>query len=809
MALWIEQFWQDIRFGVRHLAAAPAVSALAIVSLAAGVMSTTAIYSVVHAVILDPFPYKNVGQLMSVRVAAADQRGGRIGYSIDQFLEIADRATIFNGVIASTISDVLWDNGAEPQRLRGNHGTFNTFDVMGVPPLIGRTPVVEDSRPGATPVVVLGYRFWQRQFGGDPRVVGQQLRLNESLRTVIGVMPKRFMWRGADVYLPTAFQRGQFVEGVQNVHLLGRLKPGVTAAQAEADLNPIIADLQKREPKQFPEKWRVSIQPFTETFRSGIIGDLWVLFGAVGLLLLIACANVSNLLLSKATARQREMTVRVALGAGRGRIVRQLLTESLLLALAAAGLGMALAYAGLPAILSIVPPDTIPDEAEVAINAPVLLFTVTLAILTSIACGLAPALHSSRRDLATTMRAASRGVAGSPGQARLRKGFVIAQVALSLMLLAGASLLIRTFIAVQQVDLGYPADHILVMRVPLDARHYPDPARRVAFFKDLLERLQALPGVTAVGLNTGLHPFGNMSTTAEIAGLPPSPAMVEVHQINPGYPSVFGLRLQAGRLFTDADLTGVPGVALVNERFVRMRLPDRIPIGQVVRLPRMKEPPFSLQSDTFQIVGVLHDTLNDGLTDPTMPEIYVPFTGAGVASRVMVRTGLEPSSLTRTLVGQVYAIDRTQPVSNVETLENMLRDFEYAAPRFNLVLFSVFGFIGLTLAIVGVYGVMSSTVALQRHEIGVRMALGAGSRTIARMIIVRGSRLLLAGMALGLAGSVIAARMLAGQFWNVSAFDPVAFGVVSAILLIAGLQACLWPALRAGRIDPITALRQD
>jgi putative ABC transport system permease protein len=809
MQLWLEQFWRDIRFGIRHLAKAPAVSILAVVSLAAGVMATTAIYSVVHAVILDPFPYKNVDRLMSVRVASAAQRGGRIGYSVDQFLEIADRATIFDGVIASTISDVLWDSGSEPQRLRGNHGTFNTFEVMGVPPLIGRTPAADDRRPGAPPVVVLGYRFWQRQFGGDPQVLGRQLRLNETARTVIGVMPPRFMWRGADVYLPTAFQRGQFVEGVQSVHLLGRLKPGVTEAQAEADLNPIISDLQKREPKQFPEQWRVNLQPFSETFRSGIIGDLWVLFGAVGLLLLIACANVSNLLLSKATTRQREMTVRVALGASRSRIVRQLLTESLLLALAAAILGVGLAYAGLPAILSIVPPNTIPDEADVAINTPVLLFTLTIAVLTSLVCGLAPAIHSSRRDLGTTMRAASRGVSGSAGQARLRKGFVIAQVALSLMLLVGASLLIRTLIAVEQVDLGYPADRVLVMRVPLVPTHYPDAARRITFFKDLLQRVQAVPGVRAVGLNTGLHPFGNMWTAAEVAGAPPNPDMVQVHQINRDYPEVLNIRLQAGRLFSDADLNGVPAVALVNERFVRMRLQDRPPLGQVVRLPRLKEPPFSVQNDTFQIVGVTHDTLNQGLTEPTMPEIYLPFTASGIANRIMVRTDLDPASLTRALVSQVYAIDRNQPVSNVETLEAMLRDEEYATPRFSLVLFSVFGFLGLALAVIGVYGVMSSTVAQQRHEIGVRMALGAEARTITRMVIVRGSRVLFAGMALGLVGSFVAARMLAGQIWNVSSFDPLVFAAVSAVLLVAGIQACVWPALRAGRIDPITALRQD
>ena len=317
------------------------------------------------------------------------------------------------------------------------------------------------------------------------------------------------------------------------------------------------------------------------------------------------------------------------------------------------------------------PPNTIPDEADVAINTPVLLFTLAIAVMTSLVCGLAPAIHSSRRDLATTMRAASRGVAGSAGQARLGKGFVIAQVALSLMLLVGASLLIRTLIAVEQVDLGYPAERVLVMRVPLVQTRYPDPARRITFFKDLLQRLQAVPGVKAVGLNTGLHPFGNMSMAAEVAGAPPNPDMVQVHQVNPDYPHVLNIRLQAGRLFSDADLNGVPSVALVNERFVRMRLQDRPPLGQVVRLPRLKEPPFSLQNDTFQIVGVTHDTLNQGLTDPTMPEIYLPFTASGMASRITVRTDLDPASLTRALVSQVYAIDRNQPVSEVVTLEGI------------------------------------------------------------------------------------------------------------------------------------------
>ena len=805
----IEQFGRDARFGIRGLARTPGFTALAVLSLALGIMATTAIYSVLHAVVIDPFPYKDVDHLMSVRVSNATLRGSRTGYSVDQFVQIAERSAIFEGVIASTISDVLWTGDGDPQRLRGNHGTFNTFDVMGVAPLIGRTPSPDDARAGAEPVVVLGHRFWQRQFGGDANVLGRRLRLNGTMRTVIGVMPKRFMWRGADVYVPMALERGRIVEGVRNVHLLGRLKPEVTEAQAEADLGPIIADLKKQEPGQFPDKWSVGLLPFKQTFRSGIGGDLWVLLGAVGLLLLIACANVSNLLLSRATARQREMTVRAALGAGRGRLVRQLLTESLVLSLAAGVLGTLLAYAGLPAILSLVPPDTIPDESDIALNLPVLAFALLVSVVTSVVCGLAPALHTGGRNLAGTMREVSRSLAGSSRQAILRKALVVGEVALSLMLLAGSSVLLRAFVGMQQVELGVPADRVLTMRVPLPAQRYPDAPRRVAFFQELVRRVSAVPGVAAAGVNSGLHPMGNMWTVADVAGEAPNADPVEVHRVSAGYTSAIGIRLAAGRLLTEADVDRSEPIALVNERFVRTRLNGAAPLGRVVSLPRLAQAPFSAVNVTFQIVGVVHDALNTGIAEPVMPEIYLPFTIAGTSDLLVVRTHGDPAGVTRAVVSQVYAIDSGQPVTAVMTLDAILRDNEYATPRFNAILLSIFATVGLALALVGVYGVMSSAVAQERQEIGIRMALGADAGTIARMVILRGSRLLLAGTVLGLAGSVAAGRLLAQQVWRVSAFDPIAFAVVSGLLLAAGLLACAWPALRAARIDPISGLRQE
>ena len=806
---WLEQFLRDVRFGIRNLAKSPGFTATAVISLALGIMATTAIYSVLRAVVLDPFPYKDVDNLMSVRVMNATQRGSRTFYSVDQYLQIAERNTIFEGTIASTISDVLWTGDGDPQRLRGNHGPFNTFDVMGVPPLMGRTPTADDAKPGAEPVAVLGYRFWQRQFAGDPGVLGRQMQLNGISRTVIGIMPKRFMWRGADVYLPVTFERGRVVEGVRIVHLLGRLKAGVTPVQAEADLKPIITDLKKQYADQFPDQWRVGLLPFKETFPSGITRDIWVLFGAVALLLLIACANVSNLLLSKVASRQREMTVRAALGANRRRLLRQLLTESLILALLAGAVGTALAYVGLPAILSIVPPGMIPDESEIALNRSVLGFAIVVSALTSIICGLAPALQSSSTDLVSSMREAGRGVSGSARQAILRKTLVVVEVALALMLLAGSSLLVRTYAAMQGVELGVRPERLLTMRIPLAATNYPDAPRRIAFFNDLLGRVGAVPGVEAVGLNTGLHPLGNWRLPIEVSGMPTASEPVIIHQINAGYPAALGIRLSTGRLFTDGEVVSGQHVALVNERFVRTRLEDRPALGLVVRIPGLKQPPLSVPDVAFQIVGVVRDTLNQGLADPTLPEIFLPFTTTGMANLLAVRTSMDPASVNRSVIGQVYAIDRNQPVSEVRALDVVLRDFEYATPRFNITLLGVLAFVGLMLAIVGVYGVMSTAVAQQRHEIGVRMALGASATSIARMVIVRGSWMLGIGIVLGLLGAAGVARLLARQVWNVSPFDPLAFALVALVLLITGLQACIWPARRAARIDPIIALRDE
>jgi putative ABC transport system permease protein len=430
--------------------------------------------------------------------------------------------------------------------------------------------------------------------------------------------------------------------------------------------------------------------------------------------------------------------------------------------------------------------------------------------MTSVLFGLAPALHTSSGDLANPLREAGRGLQGGARQALLRKGLVIAEVALSLMLLVGAGLMMRTFMAVRDVELGFRTDRLLTMRVPLPEQRYPDRERRVAFFQELLRRVSAVPGVQAVGLNTGMHPLGNFNTPVEVVGSAQQDTRpVVIHQINADYTKALGIALVEGRLFEENEVSGGRQLAIVNQSFMRGRLDGRDALGRVVRIPRLKQPPFGATDDSFQVVGVVKDTLNRGLTDQVMPEVYLPFTVTGRADRLVALTQADPAGITKSVLNEVYSVDKDQPVTDLRTIDRVLQEGVYAGPRFNLALFAVFAALGLTLAVIGVYGVMSSSVAQQTHEIGVRMALGAGPGNISAMVVKRGAWLLLIGVAVGLVGSFLTARLLAGQIWNVSPFDPITFVAVSLILLIAGLQACFWPARRAARIDPIVALRQE
>lgn len=803
----MQEFLRDLRFGIRNLRKARGFAAIAIGSLALGIGGSTAMYSVIYGVILDPFPYRDPDRLMSV--AMQGERGGNGSYyAIDDFLDIAERNTVFQGVVASTVSDVTWTGEGDPQRLRGNHCTFNTFDIMGVPPLIGRAAQASDA--DAEAVTVLGYKFWQRQFAGDPSVLGRKLTLNGKARTVIGVMPPRFMWRGADVYLPDVFHRGQPVDDVTNVHLLGRLKPGVTREQATAALGPLFEDLRARKPDLFPKQWSLRLYTFGEAFPSGIRDTLWILFGAVGLLLVIACVNVSNLLLSRAAYRRREIAIRAAMGAGRFRVIRQLLAESLLLAIAGCAAGVVLAYAGLAGIIAMVPPNTIPDEAKIAMNLPVLLFSLGVSAVAAVVFGLAPALHLSGRDILTPLKESGRGVSGGAGQKVMRGILVVAEVALSLMLLVGASLMVRTLLSVQAMSPGFHPERIQTLRIPFSGQRYSEAARRNQFVKDLIERAGSLPGVQAVSVNLGLPPVYGMTLPVQPPGAAqPDSRPVVIQNTDASWAKVMGLELLQGRFLTAQETGARTQSAVVNQSFVQRYFPSGDVLGRMVRLPRLRTAPFSLPDDAFQIVGVTRDAVNRAASNETWPEMIIPYTVTGRSDRLYVLTAGEPAALNRAIKAQVYAVDPVQPVTEDKPLEAALGEFVYSRPRFNLLLFGVFAGLGMMLALFGIYGVISHAVAQQRREIGIRIALGAGFGQVTGMVLKMGAKLLAIGLAVGLAGSLASVKVLRNLVANVSPFDPYSFAAVVALLFAAGLFASFWPARRAARVDPLTVLRDE
>lgn len=808
-------FQQDIRFGTRSLLQSAGFTSTAILSLALGIAATTAIFRVVYGVIIDPFPYAHPETLMSIQVREPDHNLVFSPYTPDQYLDIAEHSHIFNGVIASTISDVLLTGTANPQRLRGNFVTTNTFQVMGVQPYLGRYITPADGGIDAAPVVVLGYKFWQKHFGGDPHVLGTNLRLNDKVRTVIGVMPPRFMWRGADVYLPIVFQRGKIVEGVRYINVIGRLKPGVTAAEADGDLHPTVQDILSRDPSYHHEKFHVQLFNFYETYPSSIRKQLWILLSAVGLLLLIACTNVSNLMLARATARSREIAVRASLGAGRLRIARQLLTESLLLGLSASVLGALFAFATLQAVVAIIPPGTIPDESQISLNIPVLLFTLALSLLTALLFGLAPAIQAARTDMAGALRSSGRGFAGGRHEGRLRKVLVAAEVSLAMLLLVSASLVLRTLLKLEDVKLGYQPEAVISMQIPLPERHYPTIDARDQFIAGVLDRIRALPAIKEIALNTFVHPFANWGVRVEVPGSTvrqQRPAVLS--QINDSYPSMLRIPLVEGRFFSRQEVELRRHVALINQTLARTYFKNGGAVGRSLRPPELKDAPIKIQDDSFLIVGVVGDIRNVGLESEIYPEVYVPYTTTGymeafIHPMLLITAHVPPMNLANAITQQIHAIDPEQPVMQVQSVQKLLDDEGFAEPRFSVFLFGVFAALGLGLCVVGIYGVVNYSVSRQMQALGVRVALGAGRAHIIGLVVNESLRVIAAGLVVGIVAGLIATRWLSSLIWGVSATDPLSFAVVAIVLIFAGLIACLRPAWRASHVDPMDVLRHE
>jgi len=809
-------FGQDIRFALRNLRKSPSFAIIAAVTLALGIGASTAIFSVIENVLMEPFPYTDPSRLVSVQIHDTEQNqpGGRAGFSGPEYLDYVAQNHVFDRVIANDGLDILYRSGEGTERFDGSLISPGTFEFLGMPAYLGRVAQPADYEPGAPPVFVMRYKTWVSRFSADPNLINKTFVLNGTQRTLIGVMPPRFGWGDADMWIPTKPSRAaaQSQNGFpQFWFLLGHLKPGVSIRQAESDLTVVAKNLSTVYPKDYPKKFSVHIETLTNLVVGQFRTTLYIVLAAVGLLLLIGCGNVANLLLARATTREKEFAIRAALGAGRWRIIRQLLVESFLLAISGAILGALFAWGGLKGLVALIPPRIIPAEAVIRLNLPVLAFTLCTAVLTAIIFGLAPALQVVRRDLNDPLRDSGKGTSGGSAHGRLRNAVVVLEVAVSLTLLVGAGLLMRSFVALREVHLGLQPDHIFVARLPLPEDRYKTADQVAGFFRPLLHRLKAVPGVLEVTETSTLPPYGGIPSDIEIPGKTHAEKWNALFQLcSEGYFPVLKIQFIDGRSFTEAEVEGKRKLAIVNQTFVHKYLATENPMGQRVHIAQLEQFPDKLTDPWFEIIGIVADVKNNGLQDPVQPEIWVPYTMTGSGARgVLVRTGPDPMTLMNAIRQEIWATDSNVALTFTGTLESFIASFSYAGPRFGFLLMTVFGVIGLVLVTIGVYSVLAYTTARRTHEIGIRMALGAEKGHVLSLVIRMGLGLVGGGILLGIVASLAVARVIATQLWGVSAYDPITLSTVAALLLITGIVACWVPARRASCVDPLVALRYE
>ena len=814
--LSIEALWHDLRYALRTLWKNRGFAAVSIATLGLGIGAATAIFSVVDNVLLSPFPYKGAGRMVFPRIRNTEQGrdGGRQGYTATEFLEFAQGNHVFDGIVAASEDPVLYKQGEGTEEFDGARVTPGTFEFFGMPALYGRVLQPSDYEPGAPPVFVMRHKTWVERFNGDLSILNKTFVLNGTARTLIGIMPPRFGWYGADVFLPEKPARGAEAGATdprEYWFALGRLKPGVSIQQAQADLTVIANRLAKVYPQDYPPHFAVQIRKLGDTVVGRIEATLYTVLAAVGLLLLIACSNVANLMLARATAREKEFALRSVLGAGRARIVRLLTVESLVLAMAGALLGVFFAWGGLKALIAAMPQDTIPSESVIELNAPVLTFTLCVAALTALIFGLVPALESFRRDLNDPIRDSGKGVSGGFRGKWLRDAVVVMEVALSLTLLIGAGLLMRSFVVLRGIRLGLRADHVFQTVLLLPEDRYKTAEQATGFFRPLLTRLKALPGVVDAAASSAFPPSGGAESRVEVAGKTHDEEWQMLFQyISEGYFRVLRVELKQGRAFSEAEVNDARKVAVVNETFARKYLPNENPIGRRVRLESIQTSADPVRDAWFEIVGVVADVTNRGLQTPIEPEAWIPYTIAGSgAQALLVRTSQDPGTMMNAVRKEVWATDSGVPLVYSGTLEDRIGEGLYAGPRFGLLLMTIFACIGLVLVTVGVYSVLAYSTAQRTHEIGIRMALGAKGEDVLGMVVRTGLRLVVAGMAIGLGASLVLTRLIATQLVGVSAYDPATLAATTLLLTMTAAVACWIPARRAARVDPMIALRYE
>ena len=809
---------QDNRYALRNLGKAPGFAVVAIITLALGIGASTAIFSVIDNILMEPFPYPDAQRFMSVQIHDTERTepGGRASFSGPEFMDYVEQNHVFDRVIANDNTDVLYRSGEGTQRFDGNYVTPGTFEFLGMPALLGRVMQSADYEPGAPPVFVLRYRTWVKSFGADPGIVNKTFVLNGASRTLIGIMPPRFGWGDADLWIPKKPDRAVAPTAVAGAFpqfwfLLGHLKPAVSMKEAEADFTVVANRLAKVYPKDYPKHFTVQLESLTNLVVGRFKATLLIVLAAVGLLLLIGCGNVANLLLARATTREKEFAIRSALGANRWRLIRQLLVESLILAIGGAAVGTLLGWGGLKSLVALMPQNIIPAEAVIRLNSAVLAFTMGVAVLTALVFGLVPALKAARKDLNEPLRDSGRGISGGFRHGRLRDAVIVLEVGLSLTLLVGAGLLMRSFVALREVHLGLQPDHVLVARLPLPVDRYKTADQVTGFYRPLLQRLKALPGVLEATETSTLPPYGGIPSDVEIPGKTHAEKWNAMFQlVSQGYFPVLKIQFVDGRAFTEAEVNGARKLAIVNRTFVKKYLANENPIGKQVRIAQLAEFEDPVKEPMFEIIGLVADAKNRGLQDPVEPEIWIPYTVTGSAFRgILVRTAKDPMTMMNAVQQEIWSTDRNVAVTLTGTLEGYISQFSYAGPRFGFMLMTIFGSIGLVLVTLGVYSVLAYTTARRTHEIGIRMALGAESPDVLRLVVRMGLRLVAIGVGLGLIASLALGRVIATQLWGVSPYDPWTLTCVPTLLIITGLLACWVPARRAASVDPLVALRYE
>jgi putative ABC transport system permease protein len=815
---WFEGMSKDIGYAVRVLRKNSGQTLVALISLALGIGATTAIFSVIYGVLISPYPYGRPNLIWAPLISdlARPQGGGFSGHQMRDYVELKRLPALADTMATRPEGRVLTGDHT-PENFSAINVTANAFQFLEVPPLLGRTIEPSDIRSDGQPepVIVLTVKAWQRLFDGSPSALGKKLVLNDQPFTVIGVMPSRFGWwtdDGGWIVLP------EDARDTRNVFAIMRLKAGISPKVAEDQLQALHLRLAKERPNDFPKAgFTTSLQNYLDiTTASGAMqSSLRLLFGAVGLLLLIACANVANLQLARATARAHEVAVRMSVGAGRSRLVRQLLTESVVLAAVGGVLGVLFAFGITKAIVALIPDSYVPNEARITINLYALLFCGCVSVATGILFGLVPALKCSRPDLVDALKDSGRSLSGAAQGNRTRSILVVAEVTLAVVLLIAASLTIRGFFELQNRDTGFQPNHVLVVNLQLSPNRYSTYDQRVSFAERLLASAHELPDVQAAAIGNGGLPFGGPRSNYSIEGQPqPNPTDIQLGLISAEYPLTMSVPLRAGRNLEAREVSRAEPVALVNEAASKLWPAGTSPIGGRIRVSLLEKPPANAPgpahtSGVVTVVGIIADTRNEGLSNPPAPALYVPYTLVAPTGRTLaIKTGGNPRLLLNGLRERLKEIDPAQPMSRALTLEEIV-GANIVQPRFNMALFTFFALLGLGLAAVGIYSLLSYSVGQRTREIGIRMALGARGGDVLGMILGMGGRLVLTGLILGVAVSVILVRALKSQVFQVPETDFVALSVAVAVLGVAALIACIVPAGRAARLDPMSALRHE